>query len=190
MLGSCVVLFRTRNLSDKSCRENQNTRFMFNNVYRKSCRLWDNVEEYGRAGQATDDNIIRRMRFTCWMTEATDTRSEYVILLAFPRQQWLRERVSLLRCTTLPFFCFPFSSRNSLCWTFLLPPSFKFFFIMLMWQTQRCANDYRILILDVPCYFRGEIQPLKSPDRGLIWFVMHNFNYRCPVPIIIMYTEF
>ena len=24
--------------------------------FRKSCRLWDNVEKYGRAGQATDDN--------------------------------------------------------------------------------------------------------------------------------------
>jgi hypothetical protein len=55
------------------------------------------VEKYGRAGQATDDNIIRRMRFTCWITKATDTQSEYVILIAFPRQQWSRERASLLR---------------------------------------------------------------------------------------------
>jgi hypothetical protein len=33
---------------------------MFNNFFRKSCHLWDNVEKYGRARQATDDNIIRR----------------------------------------------------------------------------------------------------------------------------------
>lgn len=26
-----------------------------------------------------------RMRFACWITEATDTHSEYVILVAFPR---------------------------------------------------------------------------------------------------------
>jgi len=25
--------------------------------FRKSCRLWDNVEKYSRAGQATDDNM-------------------------------------------------------------------------------------------------------------------------------------
>jgi hypothetical protein len=25
--------------------------------FRKSCHLWDNVEKYGRARQATDDNI-------------------------------------------------------------------------------------------------------------------------------------
>jgi len=30
----------------------------------KSFRLWDNVERYGIARQATDGNIIRRMRFT------------------------------------------------------------------------------------------------------------------------------
>ena len=28
---------------------------------------------------------------------ATDTHSEYVILIAFPRQQWLCERASVLR---------------------------------------------------------------------------------------------
>ena len=39
------------------------------------------MEKYGRAGQATDDNIIRRMRFAGWITEATDTHSECVILL-------------------------------------------------------------------------------------------------------------
>jgi hypothetical protein len=68
---------------------------MFNNFSRKSCRLWDNVEKYGTAGQATDDNIIRRMRFACWITKATDTYSEYVTLIAFPRQQWLSERASV-----------------------------------------------------------------------------------------------
>jgi hypothetical protein len=56
------------------------------------------VEKYGTARQATGDNIIRRMRFACWITKATDTHSEYVVFTAFPRQQWLRERASMLRC--------------------------------------------------------------------------------------------
>jgi hypothetical protein len=47
---------------------------------RKSCRLWDNVEKYGRAGHTTDDNTIRRMRFACWITNTTDTHSEYAVL--------------------------------------------------------------------------------------------------------------
>jgi hypothetical protein len=86
-----------RNVSDKICRENQNTHFMFNNFFRKSCRLWDNVEKYGTVRQATDNNIIRCLRFACWITKATDTHSQYVIFIAFPRQQWLRERASVLR---------------------------------------------------------------------------------------------
>jgi hypothetical protein len=67
--------------------------------FRKSCRLRDNVEKYGTARQATDDNIIRRMRFACWVTKATDTHPEYAILISFPRQQRLRERASVLRYT-------------------------------------------------------------------------------------------
>jgi hypothetical protein len=41
------------------------------------------VEKYYRAGQATDDNIIRRMSIACWITKATGTRSEYVVLTFF-----------------------------------------------------------------------------------------------------------
>jgi hypothetical protein len=61
------------------------------------------VEKYGRARQATKDNIIPRMLFACWITKATDTHSEYVIRIAFPRQQWLRERASVLRYTCIAY---------------------------------------------------------------------------------------
>jgi hypothetical protein len=54
------------------------------------------VEKYGTAGQATDGNIIWRMRCTCRMNRATEIHSAYVILIAFPRQQILCERVSVL----------------------------------------------------------------------------------------------
>jgi len=43
----------------------------------------------------------RRMRCACWTTKAKNTHSEYVIVIAFPRQQWLRERASMLRYSTL-----------------------------------------------------------------------------------------
>jgi hypothetical protein len=46
-----------RNVSDKTRRENQNARFMFNNfVFEKSFPLRDNVEKCCGAGRATDDN--------------------------------------------------------------------------------------------------------------------------------------
>ena len=56
---------------------------------------------YCRGGQATGNNIIRRMRIACWVPKATNTHSEYVILIAFPLQQWLHERTSMLRYSTL-----------------------------------------------------------------------------------------
>jgi len=34
----------------------------------KSCHLWNNVEIHGRTREATDDNIIWRMHFVCWIT--------------------------------------------------------------------------------------------------------------------------
>jgi len=73
-----------RNISDKICKESHNTHFMFSNVCRKSCCLWDNVKEYGTPRQATDDNIIWRMRFSCWITKVTQTKSGYVILIVPP----------------------------------------------------------------------------------------------------------
>ena len=43
------------------------------------------------------------MRCACWITKATNTQPEYVILIGFLRQQWLRERYSMSRAlVTLP----------------------------------------------------------------------------------------
>jgi hypothetical protein len=43
--------------------------------------VYEMFENDGTARQATYSNIIKRMRFACWITKATDTNSEYVILL-------------------------------------------------------------------------------------------------------------
>jgi len=71
---------------------------MFNNFFPENPAvyeiLWKNVVEPGKP-QIT----IWRMHIACWITKATNTHSEYVIFIAFPRQQFLHERASLLRCT-------------------------------------------------------------------------------------------
>jgi hypothetical protein len=41
--------------------------------------------------------IMWRMRITCWTTEATNARTEYVILTVFQLQQLLQECAPLLR---------------------------------------------------------------------------------------------
>jgi len=52
-----------RNVSDKICRECQNTHFRFNNFPPKILPLRDNVEIYCRAGQATGDNMTHALYF-------------------------------------------------------------------------------------------------------------------------------
>jgi hypothetical protein len=93
------------------------------------------VEKHGTARQATDDNIIRRMRFACWITKATDTHTEYVIFIAFPRQKWLRERASTLRYTyisclvlNIPFY----------------PPVITPFILHVIFTVHLCIIEYRV----------------------------------------------
>ena len=66
-----------RNVSDESCRENQNKCFIFNNDFYENRFLFElmrkNILEPDRP-QMT----MWRMRVACRMPKATDTHSEYV----------------------------------------------------------------------------------------------------------------
>jgi hypothetical protein len=78
-----------RNVSDKSCRENQNTHFVFSNFFSFENRavfeiMWESVVESGRPRDS--------MAHAHCMLD-TKLYSEYVILIAYPLQQWLQERV-------------------------------------------------------------------------------------------------
>jgi len=55
--------------------------------------MWKNIAQSGRP-QVT----VYRMGIACWKPKATNMYSEYV-LIAFPLQQWLLERASMLRYT-------------------------------------------------------------------------------------------
>ena len=43
-----------------------------------------------------------RLRIACWIPKATNTHSEYVILIALSLQQWFHGSASMLRYSTLP----------------------------------------------------------------------------------------
>ena len=66
-----------RNISDKLCRENQNTHFVFSNFFfffenRAVYEImWKNIAERGRP-QMT----IRRMRIACYIPKATNTHTQ------------------------------------------------------------------------------------------------------------------
>ena len=85
-----------KNVSDKSCRENQNTILYSITPPPKIVTFCDNVEKCGTAGQATDGNTTRRMRFSSLITNVTNTHSEYLITIAFLRQKLLNERAFIL----------------------------------------------------------------------------------------------
>jgi hypothetical protein len=96
MIMSCQTLLRIWSVSDKSRRETQITNFMFSNSFSKNCAICKIVEHMVDLDRP---QTIRRMRFACWITKATHTHSEYVILTAFPQQQRLRECAWVLRYT-------------------------------------------------------------------------------------------
>jgi hypothetical protein len=54
--------------------------------------MWENMVQL----DWPHDHIARRMRFAYWITKATDTHLECVILIDFPQQEMWRERASLL----------------------------------------------------------------------------------------------
>jgi hypothetical protein len=56
MMTSCWILLRMRNVSDKRCTVNQNTHFMFKNLFP---HYEGNVEKYGTAREFAGHNITR-----------------------------------------------------------------------------------------------------------------------------------
>ena len=68
--------------------------------FSKMVPLWDKVEKYSRATQATYDNKIRHMRSACRITKGWIQADTHELkLIQFPWHQWLGERASILRYT-------------------------------------------------------------------------------------------
>ena len=65
---------------------------------------------------------IWRMRIASSIPKATNTYSEYVILIAFPLQQRLYERPSILRYTYISCLVFYADVKNTWTCTFTPPP--------------------------------------------------------------------
>ena len=57
-----------------------------------------------------DDNITWCMFLACWIKNAADIHSEYVIRIAFTRQKWLRGGAPVLRYTYITCLVFPLGS--------------------------------------------------------------------------------
>ena len=73
------------------------------------------------------------------ITKATDAHSEYVILITFSRQQWLRERASLLRYTYIA--CLVCIVGNYVSMVLHIMPS-------LLWYTQLTVLRSNVSVLN------------------------------------------
>jgi hypothetical protein len=103
------ILLRLRIVLDKRCRQKKKTHFMFNNFFRKSCPLWDNVEKYGGTRGATNDVTIWRIRVACWLSRTacthkptrlgmrahTHTLTQICNIYCFSKATVFRERASV-----------------------------------------------------------------------------------------------
>ena len=89
---SPCILFGMRNVSDKSCSENQN--ILFENFFPENRAfyeiMWKNMVEPDKTRAA----ICNTARVHCMLDNQSYKHSGYVILIAFPRQQKLRECAS------------------------------------------------------------------------------------------------
>jgi hypothetical protein len=112
------IVMSLRKASDKICGESQNIELCSLIFFWISCPLCYSVKQYGTARQATDDDIIGRMHIACWVTKITDTNSEHVISIAFPRKHWVCERASVLRYTYIA--CCIYNYYNHACVTVII----------------------------------------------------------------------
>ena len=94
LIISCSFLLRMKNVSDRSCRENQTHIFCSITYYTENCAIyeimWKNTVDPNRHWRT-----IGCMIFACQIHKATDTHSEYVILNAVPVKQCLHEYTSV-----------------------------------------------------------------------------------------------
>jgi len=94
-LSFLAQVFVEREMFRTGVVEEIKTHFMFNNFFLSQTvyeTMWKNQVDLDRPQM-----VIRRMRFACWISKATNTHSEYEILIAFIWPQWLRECASVLR---------------------------------------------------------------------------------------------
>jgi len=81
MIISVLILVRLRNVSDKICRENQSTPFMFNNSFPKIEPFIKNVEKYDEARQVIDGDTQQALPLNFIRKKQGGKNFEIIILI-------------------------------------------------------------------------------------------------------------
>ena len=116
----------------------------------------------GTARQDTRGNIIRRMRFECWVTKATDTHTENTTLIAFG---WLKQLHDSSQCyvytsyiACLPTFHQELTNGDDIC-----GESSTHFSIRTLCQTQLPFMSQRLMYV-LSVLMMKEFVELQMPD--------------------------
>jgi hypothetical protein len=109
-----------RNILGKGCRGNQHTHLRFNTAFRKSCVYEIKVEKFGGGREATNYDLIWRIRVACWTSKAARTHTptrrymhthvptcarthtQIRNIYCFPTARMIFERALVIRHSTLP----------------------------------------------------------------------------------------
>ena len=166
------ILLKMGNIADRG---NQNTHFM------RKCGI------ICRPRQATCDNVIRQMHIVCWITKATDTHSECVILIAFPWQQCLcvvckfsvlsgSVKACIKMCLKIQWYFLRCTCIFVTCvFIKLIGIFYIFIYRQIMWRVKKNSG----LFLFIPCPFHTKlVDVLFYPQVHCKKFLF--FFYICP----------
>jgi hypothetical protein len=130
MTVSCWIILKMSNVSNKTRRENQNTHCMSFNLFSENRTVFEIMSKNTVDPGRPEMTIWRRV--ACWLSKATRSQAHahapaptsshalahtralvthihthtYVLLTAFPWQQWFRKRSSILRYTYMTSIVF------------------------------------------------------------------------------------
>ena len=121
--------------------------------FRKSCRLWGNVETTVEQGRL--QMIIQRMRLACWITWTTNTQAGFVKRIVYSLQQSLQDHASMLQvhclvCYLHHFICTYFLGLHKLMRVIacLVIQNFTILFMVI------CIYVYHYYLLNIGRGFR------------------------------------
>jgi len=115
------------------------------------------------------DRPQKTIRLVWWVTKATDTQSEYVILIAFPLQQWLRQRTSMLHLSVNWLCCLNTQSvlqvhrKYRKCFSLLHTAAgiSKISLVQYNTRTLRGGRDF-VIVRSTMTYFSERLEVIKT----------------------------
>ena len=95
MIISCWILTRMISFWDERCKKKSQHTFYIKWFFSRNRAIYEIMwRNMVRTREASGDNVVHV--FSCWLTKATNTHSQYVILIAIPLQQWLWEHALMV----------------------------------------------------------------------------------------------